>query len=154
MTAPRSRTPHRVAAIASIGLIGATLSPLARDPVDDGYPLSTYPMFASARPTKLTMSYPLGVTADGGRRWLSPALIGSVEVLQARAIVERAVGRREELAALCAQIAKRVAAHPGYRDVTAIRFVTGTHDAVDFLVRDRLGPERDRGRCEVPRAAP
>ena len=147
------RGSRAFALIASIALCGAALSPLLRRPADDGFPLSTYPMFAWPRPRELTMSYPLGVTADGGRRTLSPALIGSSEVLQARAIVERAVARRgAALQGLCEAIARRVAASPAHRDVVAVRLVTGTHDAVELLVRDRLGAEIERGRCAVARS--
>lgn len=139
------------ALIASGVLVGAALSPLAREPADDGFPLSTYPMFAWPRPTLVTMSYPLGVTAGGGRRYLSPALIGTGEVLQALAIVERAVGRPDELPRLCDAIARRVAARRAYADVVAIRVVTGWHEAVELLARDRLGTEIERVRCDVPR---
>jgi hypothetical protein len=143
------------ALIASAALIAAALSPVLRRPGDDGFPLSTYPMFASRRPASLTMSYPLGVAADGDRRYLSPELIGSTEVLQAAAIVERAVGRGgAALRGLCEAIARRAAARPAYRDLAAIRIVTGTHDAVELLVRDRIGSERERARCDVPREAP
>jgi hypothetical protein len=143
------------ALIASLVLIGAALSPLLRSPDDDGFPLSTYPMFARPRPARLTMSYPLGVTADGGRRSLSPELIGSSEVLQARAIVDRAVaGRGAAVRGLCEAIARRVAGSAAHRDVAAIRLVTGTHDAVEFLVRDRIGAEVEHARCDVRRGAP
>jgi hypothetical protein len=143
------------ALIASIALIGAALSPVLRRPADDGFPLSTYPMFARPRPAQLTMSYPLGVTAAGGRRYLSPELIGSSEVLQAQAIVERAVGRRgATLQALCEAIARRVAASAAHRELVAIRLVTGTHDAVELLARDRIGTEVEHARCDVPRGAP
>lgn len=143
------------ALLASGALIAAVLSPLARAPDDDGFPLSTYPMFARARPTVLTMSYPLGVTADGGRRYLSPELIGTGEVLQAGAIVERAAARgAAALLALCEVIARRVAASPAHGEVAAIRIVTGTHDAVELLARDQRGPEIARARCDVPRGAP
>lgn len=133
-------------------LIAAALSPVLRKPIDDGFPLSTYPMFAWARPTTLTMSYPLGVTAAGGRRYLSPVLIGSLEVLQAMTIVQRAAERGQAgLRALCEDIARRVAARSAYGDVVAIRIVQGSHDAVEFLVRDRIGPEAEQARCEVRR---
>jgi hypothetical protein len=141
------------ALIVSIGLIGATLSPLLRRPYDDGFPLSTYPMFAAPRPRQLTVSYPLGATADGRRRYLSPELVGSGEVLQAYAIVDRAVAQRgAALRGLCEAIARRVADSPAHRDVAAIRLVTGTHDAVELLARDRVGTEIEHGRCDVPRS--
>lgn len=134
------------AAVLSLALIGAAASPVLRAPRDDGFPLSTYPMFA----TTLTLDYPLGVTTTGGRRYLHPRLVGSSEILQAVAVIARA-RQAGELPALCARIARRVAAHDAYADVVAIRIVTGSHDAVAFLVGDRLGREVERARCEVAR---
>jgi hypothetical protein len=126
--------------------------PLIRDPRLDDFPLSTYPMFAEPRPTALIMDYALGETASGGRRTLSPQLAGTGEVLQAYALFERAVhGPREGLQKLCTQIAARVAEDPDYRDVVTIRIVTGQHDAVDYLVRGKIGVEVDRIRCLVLR---
>lgn len=148
-------TRARIAAgVFSVGLLVATLSPLARDPKarkSDGYPLSTFPMFAEKRATKLTITYALG-DAPSGARTLTPALVGSGEVLQARAMLEKAVaGGPRRIAELCAQIATRVAADDDYADVTAIRIVTGTHDAVEYLIDGTHGPERLRGQCEVTR---
>lgn len=144
---------NRVAAgVFSIALIAATLSPLVRDPSDDGFPLSTYPMFAWKRPTRLSMSYAIGETAAGERRYLTPRIVGSGEVLQARAIVERAVAKGgTELKTFCAKIAATVANVDRFRDVARIRVLSGTHDSLDFLLRDRLGVEYERTRCEVRR---
>lgn len=146
------RVGVRFAAAVSLALIGATLWPLARDPADDGFPLSTYPMFSWKRPTKLRMTYGLGATASGERVYLSPWIAGSGEVLQARAIFDRAASQgRAGLDTLCVQIAARVASLPSYAEVVAIRIVDGTHDAVEYLVRDRIGTETERHRCKVPR---
>jgi hypothetical protein len=143
----------RLYAIAvSLVLIAATLWPLARDPNDDGFPLSTYPMFASRRPTQQTFRYALGVTAAGERRTLAPWLVGTGEVLQAIRVIDRAVsGGRAQVQALCEAIAARVADHDDFRDVVAIRIVTGTHDAVEYLARDVIGRETEMQRCEVKR---
>jgi len=136
----------------SVALIAATLSPVLRDPDDDGFPLSTYPMFAAPRPRAYVASYALGVTAGGERRYLPPALVGSPEVLQADAIVARAVEEGgAALDELCRAIAARVARDPAYGDVAAIRIVIGTHDALDFLIGDRIGRELERARCVVGR---
>ena len=137
------------AALVSLGLVAATLSPLARDPTDDGFPLSTYPMFARARPRTLAMPYALGLTAAGARRYLTPRLVGSGEVLQALRLLEHARSPAQ-LAALCSRIAARVHATADYRDVVVIQIVHGRHDILDVLVRDRLGPERELVRCGVP----
>ena len=140
------------AAVVSIVLIGATLSPLLRKPEDDSFPLSTYPMFAWKRPTKLSMSYAIGETAAGERRYLTPRIVGSGEVLQARAIVERAVGKGgTELKKLCERVAANIANVPRFSDVTRIRVMSGTHESLDFLIRNKLGPEFERMRCEVRR---
>ena len=138
------------AAVVSIAMIVATASPVLRKPWDDGFPLSPYAMFAFRRPTKLTMDYPLGITASGQRRYLAPWIVGSGEVLQALNVISRAKAART-LPALCTTIAGRVALLDEYRDVVSIKIVTGTHDAVDFLVRDQLGTEQERARCEVVR---
>ena len=140
------------AAVVSIAMIVATLSPLVRDPNDDGFPLSTYPMFAWKRPTKLTMSYAIGETQTGERRYLTPRIVGSGEVLQARAIVERAVrAGPAEASALCRKVATNVTRVPRYADVARIRVMTGSHDSIEFLVDGKLGSEIERTKCEVRR---
>lgn len=144
---------HRVfAAVVSIVLIGATLSPLLREPYDDGFPLSTYPMFASKRPTALTFHYALGEGRAGERVTLTPGLVGTGEVLQAMRVLDRAVsGGRGEMAKLCDAIARRVATDSELASVANIRIVTGTQDALDYLVHDKVGRETERLRCAVPR---
>ena len=138
--------------VATIVLLAAVAWPLLRDPRDDAFPLSTYPMFAEQRPTTLTMDYALGMTSSGERRTLSPALAGTGEALQAYALFARVVhGPPEGLQQLCTQIAARVARDDEYRDVTVVRIVTGRHDAVDYLVRHQVGPEVERLRCLVLR---
>ena len=140
------------AAVISIGLVAATLWPVTKDPRDDGFPLSTYPMFASKRPTVQTYRYALGETAAGERRILSPRMVGTGEVLQALRILQRGIaGGRDEAVGLCAAIAARVAREDAFREVVAIRLVRGTHDAVEYLARDRVGREVELVRCEVTR---
>jgi hypothetical protein len=139
-----------MAVLVSTALIAATLEPLLRDPYDDGFPLSTYPMFATKRPTVQTFHYALGVTRDGQRRTLKPRMIGSGEILQALRIIEHAVSRGE-VKPLCEAVAARVAADEDFQDVVAIRIVTGTHDAVEYLANHKVGRESERVRCEVKR---
>jgi hypothetical protein len=131
--------------------VGATLSPLVRDPHDDGFPLSTYPMFATPRQTQQVVDYPIGETITGERRRLSAGVIGSGEVLQALGIVAHAVGHAPELPALCARIASAVAADDRFADVVTIRIVTGEHDAVAYFVDGAPGVEHEHARCKVPR---
>ncbi|MBA3460674.1 MAG: hypothetical protein H0T46_11965 [Deltaproteobacteria bacterium] len=143
--------PNRLfAAIISIVMIAATAEPVLRKPWEDSFPLSPYAMFAYKRPTKLTMDYAFGVTATGERRTLTPRIVGSAEVLQALTVIQRARAKNE-LPDLCAKIASRVADLDRYADVTEIRIVSGTHDAVDYLVRHIKGPETVRTTCRVTR---
>lgn len=127
-------------------LMTAVISPaILREPTDDGFPLSTYPMFAIRRPTTLTITY--AVTEP--RHPIAPDFIGSTEPLQAMAILDHAVHKPDTAKALCERIAARIAGE--YPDATAVRIVTGTHDAVDYLVRGIQGQETERVRCEVKR---
>lgn len=140
------------AAAVSVALIGATLSPLLRDPYDDGFPLSTYPMFASKRPTKLTFHYALGETGAGGRVILTPSLVGTGEVLQAMRVIDRAAhAGKLEMSKLCVAIAQRVSSDADFAQVTSVRIIMGTHDALEYLIDDKVGRELERLRCAVRR---
>jgi hypothetical protein len=97
------------------------------------------------------MSYPLGISRTGERRYLRPAWIGSGEVLQAYTIVTQAVhGGAGPAQGLCRKIAERIAAS-GDDDIVTVRIVSGTHDALDVLLRDQLGTEVEKTRCQVRR---
>ena len=140
------------AALVSVTLVAATLWPLALDPIEDSFPLSTYPMFAWKRPTQQTYRYALGETAQRERRTLRPALVGTGEVLRAIRVFDRAMSRgRAEVVKLCDAIAARVARDETFADVVAVRIVTGTHDAVEYLARDTIGREVEHVRCAVQR---
>ena len=138
--------------IVSVVLVGATLAPVLRDATHDSFPLSTYPMFAVRRPSTLTLDYAIGLTERGERRPIAPALVGTGEVLQAGAIVNDAVNAGPKaLAPLCTQIAAAIARDRELDDITTVRIVTGTHDAIEFLIHDTLGREYERWRCRVVR---
>ena len=131
----------------SVALLGATLSALHRDPLDDGFPISTYPMFATKRGTQLEMIYGLGVTASGETRPLPSDVTGTGEVLQAAVVYEDAVhAGSKALASLCATIATRVAS-----DIVSVRIVQSNLDAIELLVHGKRGNERFRWACQVPK---
>lgn len=140
------------AAAVSVALVVIVASPVARPPLDDGFPLSTYPMFAIPRKTKMTLDYAYGETATGERRLLDPSVLDTGEVLQAFMMLATAVGQGPRgTGPLCARIAAGVAADDDYADVTTVVIATGTHDAVEFLVHGQRGPETVRARCGVKR---
>ena len=136
----------------SIALLGATLSALLRDPLDDSFPLSTYPMFAQPRTIHYTEDYALGVDRTGATRPLPAETSGSREVLQAAALYEDAVhGGGRQLAPLCNAVAHRVAGDPALGDVVAVRIIEGTHDVLRLLDTGVRGQEHVRWACGVPR---
>ena len=145
------------AALLSISVLAIVLEPVVRSPDDDGFPLSTFPMFATRRPANVAVSYARGVTAAGVQRELTPRLLGTDEVMQAFAMLQRAVDAGPPARqALCQAIAARVATEPSYRDVEAVVILGGRHDAVEFVARGMRGEatgEVIHARCAVVRSA-
>jgi len=143
-------------ALASLTMLGAAAWPGLRANLhDDSFPLSTYPMFATPRPTQLSLDYALVLTVDGRRLPVPPRLVGSAEVLQARATIAAAVGAGPgPRAALCAQIAARVAHSPAHAGAHAVVLVSGRHDVIALVTTGARGSEVERVRCPVPGGAP
>ncbi|HET9624537.1 MAG TPA: hypothetical protein VFP84_24365 [Kofleriaceae bacterium] len=140
-----------IAALISVVLVAVVLEPVIRRPDDDGFPLSTFPMFAAARPSKLAMMYAQGMTGAGEPRTLRPEHLGTGEVMQAYAMLQSAAARGEPASsALCTAIAARVAVDDDYDDVASIRLVWASHDAVDYLARGAVSDETVRATCPVP----
>jgi hypothetical protein len=137
-------------AVVSIAMIAATVAPVTWNPYEDSFPLSTYPMFATPRSTAIDMHYVIGLSKGGDVRWhVPPPILGSSEVLQAKAIVDRAIaGGPTTIKALCDGVARRVAAERS--DIAFVSIVRGKHDAVAYLVRGKKGSEIERHRCKVP----
>ncbi len=72
----------------------------------DDFPLSSYPMFAGARPATTELVGAVVVSSDGERR-LSPSDVsGTPEPLQATALIERALSG--DASDLCRAIAGRI----------------------------------------------
>jgi hypothetical protein len=143
---------RRLAALLSLGVLGAVLSPIGGGRARDGFPLSSYPMFAQARATpELRAVYAVGFTATGERRGIRPSLVATGEVLQARAAFDRADGRgREGRRALCVAIAARIVATGALPDVVRVELRRGRHDAVRYFATGELGEEQRIARCDVP----
>lgn len=75
---------------------------------DDSFPLSNYPMFAAERGQPV-MTQIVGFDHAGQVQRLSPELLGSSEVLQAKALVERAAnGGAKSRKTFCDSVARRV----------------------------------------------
>lgn len=140
--------------LVSVSVLAAMAYPFTWPLSRDSFPLSNFPMFSRRFPEPiLTLQYAVGLAADGERHHLPPELVANGEVLQARAVLARAVRQGPQAtAALCRLAADRVARAGGsWAEVTEVQIVTGKHDAVAYLTgADTRGDERVHERCPVP----
>jgi hypothetical protein len=140
---------------AMIGLAAAAVvSPALSARPKDGYPLSTYPMFAEnkSRETKQTQAVALG---PFGERVLGPSHLGTDEVMQAKATIDRAVrAGKQALGELCTRVATRAAADASLAGLERVEVRAVTFDAVDYFRAERPAPTSSRvlTRCS-PEAA-
>jgi hypothetical protein len=129
-------------ALATAAVVGAVLSPALRD--HDSFPLSTYPVYASARASTITLSTAVGVVSDGRVVRLSPELIArSDDPLIAESLVDDAI-TADRGVTLCADIAARAPA-----GVVAIEVVQEHHDVAERGRGDTLLERVTHARCEV-----
>jgi hypothetical protein len=146
------------AAAVSIALLAAVLYPVLRDPEDDSFPLSTYPMFARNRPRVARVNAALALGRGGTETALSPLLIGSPETMQAIRILNRSVQAGGKTArALCRAIAARVAknADPELTGTRQIALVSETIDVLEYAGGVRAPRDRQvHARCGIPRGKP
>ncbi len=143
----------RLFAYGAIALVlGAVVSPAISSRPKDGFPLSTYPMFAKNRGREATISRVVAALETGERVVLAPRYLGSRDVLQAETTLNRAIGAGEPRASeMCQQIAARVEAEPdlaGAREVLVLRLKV---DIIDWF-RDEKAATLDEkivARCPV-----
>lgn len=135
-------------------LLGATLYPVLRDAREDGFPLSTYPMFATAKPERVAVMSALALGDGGFERALSPSYIANAEAMQALSTLKKSVAAgRRSARALCQQIAARVAERhaPELSGARYVAIVTQEHDAVRYLSGEQEPLSRkEHVRCAVP----
>jgi hypothetical protein len=109
-------------------VLGAVVSPVVRD--RDSIPLSTYPMYATARGDEAVLATAIGVDEQGAVRRLSlDSIARTDDPLIAESLVRRAV-RSGEADALCREIAARVG-----DDVAAVAVVEERHDLERYAAR-------------------
>jgi hypothetical protein len=139
-------------------LLGVTalvvLSPaLSRTPKDD-YPLSNYPMFATNKDPKTTVSQAVAI-APAGITVLGPRFVGTDEVLQARHTIARAVrAKGADIQTLCTDVAARVAANGDLASATHVEIRTVTHDSLVYFGEGDHKPAASttHARCPVSRS--
>ncbi|KIG14039.1 hypothetical protein DB30_07306 [Enhygromyxa salina] len=138
----------------SVAVALAMVSPVLRRPPVDSFPLSTYPMFSTARPPISQIHTLLGVTASGEREVLSPTLISGDPwaILALETVLAAKRGGPKRRRELCEAVAARVAADDSRADaLEQIVFVTETYDAPAYFFGE-TSPQSTKvhATCPVP----
>lgn len=118
---------------------------------DDGFPLSTYPMFSYPRASTSLVETVVGVDAEGRQAPLTPSLVGGTsQVKQALSTTRRAINEGHA-DALCREVAARVARDERRASTVAIEVVRERWHA-DDAGRPGATPAERRvyAHCEVP----
>jgi hypothetical protein len=141
--------------VVSAAVLGAVLWPLRWGATRDSFPLSSYPMFArNRRSAVLGAVYAVASASDGERRYIPPDLVANREVLQARAVLDRAArGGKKGAMELCRELADRLAARGGasFAGATSVSIIRGRHDAALYFETGALGSEKVLAVCPVER---
>jgi hypothetical protein len=134
----------RLRLVAIVAGMTVLISPALRD--HDSFPLSTYPIYASARPREATFVTAHGVRADGSAQRLSMDVIARTDdPLIAASRVDDAVAAGHA-DGLCAEIAARAPT-----DLVAVLVVRERHDVVTGARgEDSLLQREQLARCTVP----
>lgn len=135
-----------VAYVWGLGLALATAAPVLRAPASDGFPLSTYPMFATPRdkPTLLTAE---GTTLDGRSVTLPPHVVASGAVMQAMATLYQAEAQGgAALRKLCSSIAERAEHAPDVSPLRRVQIVSARFDPIAYF---QTGPQPEERRVLV-----
>jgi hypothetical protein len=130
-------------------LAAAVAWPAVDPSPSDGFPVSSYPMFASDRGRIVDVATAVGLDDRGAALRLDPhAIGGGDEVMLAASAVRRAVAAGgAEAARFCAEVAGRV----DDPHVVAVELRTERHDAVADPTADRPPVAVTvHARCEVP----
>jgi hypothetical protein len=110
-------------------------------------------MFSRARKAEARVYHVVGFSERGEHRPVSPAMLGTEEVMQASQTAKLAVRRgRAASMELCTEVASRVAGHRRWLDIEALEVREDLYDTIAYWQGDRK-PRRTRvsARCEVPR---
>ncbi len=108
-------------------MVLAVAAPVVGSPYRDSFPLSTYPMFSTARPQRTTVNSAVGFDAAGAALTLRPGDIGGTrEVIQAAATLSRAISRGEA-GDLCREVLSNVPA------AAVVEIVTETYDVIAYF---------------------
>lgn len=150
-SAPERRFSRPLALLVSVVFIALTLWPALREPPEDSFPLSTYPMFSTVRKTTW-LHVIVGYDAAGEEHKIPPPLVANFEVMQAAQTIRKAI-RRKRAKQLCEEVAARVAARPGFAAVERLEVQSRLLDPRRYFEEGGAVPKqiKRRARCELVR---
>jgi hypothetical protein len=126
-----------------LGLVLVAASPLLRNPHDDGFPLSTFPMFAESLADPSFYSAE-GVRPDSSRVMVPPEIIANGAAMQAVQTIQGAHGQGgKALRRLCERIAKQLPQDPKLSEVERVEIVNARYDPIAYFVSGPAPRERD-----------
>jgi hypothetical protein len=133
-------------AVFSAAVLAAVLSPLLqyRRPIServDGFPLSWYPMFSARRGRRMSVTYAVGITADGDRLCLPPEALGGGGVNQVRRQLYRVAVREARPDDYAGDLAARVAGSQDWANLIRVEVVRTLFDLDDCLTSRRVDGE-------------
>lgn len=148
MADPARPPGRRLRRLVTVVVIAAVLSPAVRD--RDSFPLSTYPMYATARGATIEVSTVVGAGRTGAVHRLSLRVIAATDdPLVAESAVDRAIAAGDA-AGLCAEVASRVGTNDG-RTFDELAVVTEELGVDDYAAgRPALVRRTEHARCPVP----
>lgn len=149
--APERRFSRALALLVSVVFIALSLWPALRDPPEDSFPLSTYPMFSTVRKTTW-LHVVVGYDAAGEEYKIPPPLVANFEVMQAAQTIRKAI-RRKRAKQLCEEVAAKVAGRPGYTEVVRLEVQSRLLDPRSYFTPGGEVPKKikRRARCELVR---
>ena len=135
---------RRAALLVCVGAV--VLFPALQPQHGDGFPLSTYPMFAADRGSVVAISTAVGIDGDGDVHRLDPSDIGGGDEPMLAAEAARVAVRDGDAGAYCDEVAARV----DDRSITTVEVRTEVRDAVrDVDASEPADEVRVHARCEV-----
>lgn len=142
--------------LTSVIVLAAIAAPVLRDPDDDAFPFSTYPMFSHRRGRTNAVTSAIAVAPDKSEAKVPPHYVANSETMQAFYTLARAVrSGREGSLQLCQTIAARLpeASEPALAHAVRVELVTESVDAIDYLAGHAQPFDRHvHARCRVPHA--
>jgi hypothetical protein len=141
---------RRARILITAGVIGALVAPVVAD--NDGFPLSTYPMYSRARGDAVTFATAQAVDPDGEVSTLTLAVIGDSDDPLIVAGELRDAIRGDRALERCNEIAQRASEWSGLAlGATTVEVVTERHDVVVQVEGgDSLLDRTVHASCEVP----